>query len=234
MSNLSLFEKLELKDDKTLLIQGIPSSIEKQFAKLSYAKNVTPLLRTKKIDFALLFAINQNQLNNILKEVFVALHGNSKLWVAYPKQTSKIVSDLNRDCSWDFLSQCGFEGVTLIAIDNVWNALRFTKTACEAEPIAIALPEEPTMTATIVEDKEASAVATTVDFDKNLVVTHVELEKVFNKHKQAKDFFTSLSTTNQNEYVSWIEGAKKEETKQRRLDAVVEKLNAGKKNPSEK
>jgi hypothetical protein len=48
-------EKLHLNGEKNLLIQGLPSSIEKQFMKLSFAKNVTPLLRSKKIDFALIF-----------------------------------------------------------------------------------------------------------------------------------------------------------------------------------
>lgn len=127
MSNLSLFEKLELKDEKSVLIQGLPSSIEKLFAKVSYAKNVTPLLKSRKVEFALVFAINQNQLNNVLKEVFPALRHDSKLWVAYPKQTSKIVSDLNRDCSWDYLVNNGYGGVSLETIDNVWNAMRFKK-----------------------------------------------------------------------------------------------------------
>ena len=126
MSN-SLFESLELKDERTLLIQGLPSSIEKQFVKLSYAKNVTPLLRSKKIDFALVFAVNQNQLNNILREVFIALHPNSKLWIAYPKKTSKIISDLNRQSSWDLLIESGFENLNLVSIDNVWNAVLFQK-----------------------------------------------------------------------------------------------------------
>jgi len=229
MSNQSLFEKLELKDEKSLLIQGIPSSLEKQFAKLSYAKNVTPLLKTKKVDFALVFAINQNQLNNILKEVLPALRADSKLWVAYPKHTSKIVSDLNRDCSWDILCNNGYEGTALEEVDHVWSAMRFKKAdTVIVEPVII---EEKAQN---VETKQASAASTTVDFDKKLVVPPVELEKIFKKHKSAKEFFTSLSVTNQNEYVNWIEAAKKEETKQRRLDAVVEKLNAGKKTPSEK
>ncbi|WP_204352077.1 hypothetical protein, partial [Klebsiella pneumoniae] len=71
----------------------------------TYAKNVTPLLKSKKVDFALVFAISQTQLNNVLNEVFPALHDESKLWVAYPKTTSKIASDLNRDCSWDCLTK---------------------------------------------------------------------------------------------------------------------------------
>ncbi|RZM03800.1 MAG: hypothetical protein EOO88_56310, partial [Pedobacter sp.] len=65
----TVFEKLQLADEKNLLIQGLPSSIEKQFAKLSFAKNVTPLLKSRKIDWALVFAVNQNQLVSILKDV---------------------------------------------------------------------------------------------------------------------------------------------------------------------
>lgn len=127
MSTQSFFEKLQLKDEKNLLIQGLPSSIEKQFAKLSYAKNVTPLLRTRKIDFALVFAVNHTQLCNILHEIFPALHSESKLWIAYPKSTSKIASDLNRDCSWQILSDNAYESITEIALDHVWTAMHFKK-----------------------------------------------------------------------------------------------------------
>lgn len=123
MSQPSIVEKLHLSEERNLLIQGLPSSIEKQFAKLSFSKNVTPLLRSKKIDWALVFAVNENQLNNILKDVLPALHEDSKLWVAYPKSTSKITSDLNRDCSWSTLTGNGYEGVVQVALDHVWSAL---------------------------------------------------------------------------------------------------------------
>src|SRR3954452_22610448 len=127
MLSNSLFEKLDLCEDKNLLIQGLPSSIEKQFAKLSYAKNVTPLLRSRKIDFALVFAVNNHQLCNILREVFPALHSESKLWIAYPKTTSKIASDLNRDCSWQILSENEFAGITDVPLDHVSTAMHFKK-----------------------------------------------------------------------------------------------------------
>ena len=48
----TLLEKLQLKDERNLLIQGLPSSIEKQFVKLAFAKNLTPLLKSRRIDFA--------------------------------------------------------------------------------------------------------------------------------------------------------------------------------------
>src|SRR3954469_13818810 len=101
MLQQNLLEKLQITNQKNFLIQGLPSSIEKQFIKLSYAKNVTPLLKIKKIDFALVFAINGNQLNGILKEVLPILNKDGKLWVAYPKSASKIASDLNRDSNWE-------------------------------------------------------------------------------------------------------------------------------------
>lgn len=139
----SLFEKLDLKDEKKLLIQGLPSSIEKQFAKLSYAKNVTPLLKARKIDFALVFAVNHNQLSGILKEVFMALDVNSKLWIAYPKVTSKIASDLNRDCSWQMLNNSDFEAVDQVALDHVWTAMLFKKASPANGPGVLKVKSKP-------------------------------------------------------------------------------------------
>jgi hypothetical protein len=227
MSNLSLFEKLQLQDEKCLLIQGLPSSIEKQFAKLSYAKNVTPLVKSRKVDFALIFAINQNQLQNIMRDIMPALHSETKLWVAYPKVTSKIVSDLNRETSWDFFTANGYEGIGLVDLDHMWSAIRFKR---DGTAVAQVKP---------VESKEKSEAKEKVDvkgieFDKKLTVMPSVLEKAFTKHKQAKEIFSSLSPSHQNEYVVWIEGAKKEETKLRRLDTVIEKLMSGKKTPLEK
>ncbi|MBK7885586.1 MAG: hypothetical protein IPJ81_18660 [Chitinophagaceae bacterium] len=120
-------EKIELQDEKNLLIQGLPSSVEKQFSKFFFAKNVTPLLKIKKIDFALVFAVNQKQLADILKDVVPVLQSDAKLWIAYPKVTSKIVSDLSRDNNWEFISNYGLEFVRQVALDNVWTAVRFKK-----------------------------------------------------------------------------------------------------------
>ena len=146
MFSNSLFEKLDLREEKNLLIQGLPSSIEKQFAKLSYAKNVTPLLRVRKIDFALVFAVNHNQLINILKEVFPALHTKSKLWIAYPKITSKIASDLNRDSSWQLLVDSEFEAVNQVALDHVWTAMLFKKAVLENSPNLLKLKSKSVLT----------------------------------------------------------------------------------------
>jgi hypothetical protein len=241
----TLFEKLQLKDEKNLLIQGIPSAIEKQFVKLSFAKNVTPLLKSKKIEFALVFAVNRNQLKGILREVFPALHGSAKLWIAYPKAASKIASDLNRDCSWDCLCDEGYEMVRSVALDHVWTALRFKKTEdipvmtrgtipqgvsiLEAVSVSHGLPSSHGATTA-----EVVATADIGQRSKRTIAPPEDLEHSFTLHPKAKDFFDRLSFTNKKEYVVWITGAKKEDTRKRRLESAVEKLKAGKKNPSEK
>jgi hypothetical protein len=123
----TVFEKLQLREEKNLLVQGLPSSIEKQFAKVSFSKSVTPLLRSRRIDFALVFAVNQNQLGSIMQDVLPAMHEDGKLWIAYPKATSKIVSDLNRQCTWACLISKGFESVHETPLDHVWTAVRFSR-----------------------------------------------------------------------------------------------------------
>jgi len=212
----TILEKLQLKEERNLLIQGLPSTIEKQFIKLSFAKNITPLLKVKKIDFALVFAISKHQLRDILKDVLPALNENAILWIAYPKLTSKIVSDLSRDCNWECVAQLGYEAVRMISLDHVWCAMRFKK----AEQVKH-----------IFEDTIHSEF---VDKNARVITTPYELENLFIVNTEAKAFFDGLSFSNKKEYVVWINGSKKEDTKLARLKSTIEKLNNGKKNPSDK
>jgi hypothetical protein len=132
----TILEKLQLKNEKNILIQGLPSSIEKQFSKLSFAKNLTPLLRSRKIDFALVFAVSEVQLNAILDDIMPALKDDSKLWIAYPKVTSKISTDLNRESSWSKLA-VDYENAEQVSLDHVWHAANFRRIEMEAEETVV-------------------------------------------------------------------------------------------------
>lgn len=123
----TLFEKLQFEDEKNVLIQGLPSTIEKQFSKFSFSKNVTPLLKDRKIDFALVFVLNANHLHTILEEICPALHDNTKLWIAFPKPTSKIATDLSRETAWNCMDDRGLEAGEIVVLDYVWNAQRYLR-----------------------------------------------------------------------------------------------------------
>jgi hypothetical protein len=133
----TILDKLNLKNEKNILIQGLPSSIEKQFVKLSFAKNLTPLLKSRKIDFALIFTVSESQLNSILSDITPALKDDSKLWIAHPKVTSKISTDLNRDSSWSKLGDLGYETTELVSLDHVWQAFNFKKSEESVEILEI-------------------------------------------------------------------------------------------------
>ena len=60
------------------------------------------------------------------------------------------------------------------------------------------------------------------------------MQQLFKQNKNAAIFFESLAFTHKREYVEWILSAKKNETKQVRLQTIIEKLTAGKKNFNEK
>ncbi|MEI6184469.1 MAG: YdeI/OmpD-associated family protein [Bacteroidota bacterium] len=238
MVSLNLLENLELKDEKNLLIQGLPSSVEKQFAKLSYAKSVTPLLKSKKVDFVLIFAVNQQQLKNILKDVFQALHENSKLWIAFPKQTSKISSDLMRENSWHFMTDLEYEGSTLIPVDHVWNAMKFLKMKDVVRDENYKTVEEtlgPIVKEVRSDDtkkvKKRKTVKRETSFDNSTVQFPLELEKLFNTQTKTKDLFNALTESNQVDFLNWITDAKKHDTRVKRIEQLVEKLHAGKTKP---
>ena len=238
MVSLNLLEHLELKDEKNLLIQGLPSSVEKQFAKLSYAKSVTPLLKSKKVDFVLIFAVNQQQLKNILKDVFQALHENSKLWIAFPKQTSKISSDLMRENSWHFMTDLEYEGSTLIPVDHVWNAMKFLKMKDVVRDENYKTVEEtlgPIVKEVRSDDtkkvKKRKTVKRETSFDNSTVQFPLELEKLFNTQSKTKELFNALTESNQVDFLNWITDAKKHDTRVKRIEQLVEKLHAGKTKP---
>src|SRR4029078_12820830 len=138
----TILEKLQLKNEKNILIQGLPSSIEKQFSKLSFAKNLTPLLRSRKIDFALVFAVSETQLNAIFDDIMPALKEESKLGVAYPKLTSKITTDRNREGSWSKLAGADYEGSEQVSLDHVWHAVNFRKAEAEIEEMVVVVKKK--------------------------------------------------------------------------------------------
>jgi hypothetical protein len=47
------------------------------------------------------------------------------LWITYPKGTSKVKTDLNRDILWKRLKDFGLETVAMFSVDATWSAMRF-------------------------------------------------------------------------------------------------------------
>ena len=82
-----------------------------------------------KMPFAIGFAATQSECDLVSSTIAKATEGDSIVWVAYPKGTSrKYKCDFNRDAGWTVLGDAGFEPVRQVAIDEDWTALRFRRT----------------------------------------------------------------------------------------------------------
>ncbi len=75
----------------------------------------------------LLFVGNQAELAEQLPPALARLAPDALFWIAYPKQSGTIRSDLNRDVLWKLVtdSGCGLRPVAQVALDETWSALRF-------------------------------------------------------------------------------------------------------------
>lgn len=86
-------------------------------------------------------------------------------------------------------------------------------------------------------DKQAGdrvAVTLELDTEERVVDVPQDLQKLLTKSPKAEAFYNTLSFTNRKEYAVWVSSAKKQETRDKRLQETITKLLAGKKNPSEK
>jgi hypothetical protein len=72
-------------------------------------------------------------------------------------------------------------------------------------------------------------VSVEADDEERVITVPADLKQAFKSEKEAKAAFEKLSYTHQREYVMWIEEAKKEETRQRRIAKTIEMLKQGRK-----
>lgn len=77
-------------------------------------------------DVVQLFVSDTAELARDAPAAVKALKTDGILWVCYPKGGKKAGTDLSRDTLWDLMGkQTGLVGVTLVAVDGAWSAMRF-------------------------------------------------------------------------------------------------------------
>jgi hypothetical protein len=76
------------------------------------------------VDFVLMFAGSQQELEDVLPLAITRMTPNGVLWIAYVKGTSKNKSDVHRDTIREYAETVGLTTVSLISVDDDWSALR--------------------------------------------------------------------------------------------------------------
>lgn len=121
-----IFKKLNLKDQKEILVLNAPESFEPELAALEKVQIHRRLEGAQAVDFALAFVTRQAQVDELAGDLLPLCQGDAVIWFAYPKGSSKKYScDFNRDTGWKQIEAAGFLPVRQVAIDEDWSALRF-------------------------------------------------------------------------------------------------------------
>jgi hypothetical protein len=124
----TVFEKLNLKDHKQIVVLDSPSSFESELAALEGVEVIRDLKKAKQVTFSLAFVTTPEQIDALAPKLARKVEGDAIVWFAYPKGTSKrYKSQIDRDNGWNVLGHEGFEPVRMVAIDDDWSAKRFRR-----------------------------------------------------------------------------------------------------------
>jgi hypothetical protein len=81
----------------------------------------------RKADVVLMFTPDRARLDAELPGLLARIAQSAILWVAYPKMSSSLAADLNRDVIHSLAPKHGLDTVSQIAIDADWSALRLER-----------------------------------------------------------------------------------------------------------
>lgn len=115
-----IIKKFKFKDAPIII--NAPASLAPAFEKLGFANNINPKGKSTN---TLVFINNSQEYLEFLTNSLKNIEPDSVLWFAYPKGTSKIKTDINRDTVRETGEGFGITTVTAVSIDDTWSALRF-------------------------------------------------------------------------------------------------------------
>jgi len=124
MTTNPLVKKMRMMRDQRILIQNPPEG----FLKILREFPEEVIVRHEAdgvFDFILLFVNNIAGLEEYAPAAIKAGKFDCILWIAYPKRSAEIQTDINRDTGWDVVRNSGMRPVAQVAIDQTWPALRF-------------------------------------------------------------------------------------------------------------
>ncbi len=202
---MSLLAKLRINPLLPLYLLHAPQIMHKELANADFIKR---LPQKEKVRQVLFFAMDKNTLLKELPGILEVLVDDAIFWIVYPKKTGDIRSDLGRDESWKEVYKFGWEGIASSAIDNDWTALRFRH-----HSLIKNLKREVPMEARATEG---------VDYVNRTTTLPKDALESMKPYKGLAEFFNSMAFSHKREYIESIAEAKKPETRQRRIEKMVE------------
>ena len=113
--------KLRYKPGARVCVVGAPAAFEAQLAAAVDVARQEKL--GKDLDLVQAFFTRRAHLERDVSRLKAALGDRGLLWVCYPKAKA-LGTDLSRDVVRQTVAGAGLEAVAIVAVDEVWSALR--------------------------------------------------------------------------------------------------------------
>ncbi len=204
---MELLKKLKIKQNEPLWVINAPGDCIDLFADLTL---ITKPGKLKPAGQLVLFATSSGELFHFLAtlEDYIAPH--TLFWVFYPKKSGTISSDLVLMEPWEQVLKIGYRGQSSASLNDNWTGLRMT----------IAPREKPSICELPMEERQVDG----IDFVNRTVKLPTDAHDAVNQFEGMAACLESLSFTAKKEYVMNITGAKKEETRIKRINKMINDL----------
>jgi hypothetical protein len=215
----SLSKKLQIKSGQTIIILNAPDDYRNLLEPLPGDVSISSKTGAN-ADQIQIFVLNAEELEKTLQIIQPGLGPNTIFWIAYPKKSSGIQSDLDMMTSWKEPEKYGFRPVASIAINDTWTALRFKQ------------PDQVKKSGISNSDIQKNELSQYIDVVNRIITIPPHLKTELDT--ASLEFFESLAWSHKKEYITWIMSAKQEQTQLNRIRKTADMLANKKKNPTEK
>lgn len=120
--------KLGIRSGSTVLLAGAPGDFEKMLQPMP--TSVRLLRRASQASMVMLFVKSLKELERRFPVCVKALEERGGMWIAWPKKTSGVVTDLTQVSVRKFGLDSGFVDYKICAIDETWSGLLFVRRSC--------------------------------------------------------------------------------------------------------
>jgi len=126
-----LSKKLALKPGMSILVINAPAGYV-DLLRADFTEGEVHALEERPggkghFDMVHLFARESGELESFYNTAHAAMRPEANLWISYPKQSSGIKSDLNRDTLFRHLTSDGWQAMGQISLGDIWSAMRYKR-----------------------------------------------------------------------------------------------------------
>lgn len=123
-SSTPLAKKLGIKDGSRIGLVNAPNGFEKELGELPDRAEFVKRL-TNSLDIILFFVLTERALARDFARLAKRLATNGMIWIAWPKKSSGVATDLSFDVVQRIGLDAGLVDVKICAIDETWSGLKF-------------------------------------------------------------------------------------------------------------